>query len=413
MKARNQQIHEKVINDFIPLAIVALGLFAASSFLFTGDNKLGFLQLIFMLILILFFPYLKRKSLYTLAGNSLALIGMCTIMPWLITGGYGNSGFLWSVVYIVGVYFVNQKKHAYIWISSYLLIATLIVIFSKLGYYRIAYELPELINLLIMYIFTFAFINQYNHVREYYLKLWVDKEKELSQKNEELLAANVELAQFAYIVSHDLKEPLITISSFVEVLEQKHNQVSDEESKTYFGFVRNAINRMQLLIADLLNLSRIGNHKEMSTFTSVNCNHLIKQLTQDLHHLIRTNQAVIHYHNLPIVMGNEIALNHLFQNLISNAIKFQKPDRVPKIEIKSIKDEKYYIFSISDNGIGIDQKYFDKIFTIFQRLHGVDEYPGSGIGLSICKKVVTLHQGKIWVESKLNEGSTFYFSLIK
>ncbi|HRG57971.1 MAG TPA: ATP-binding protein [Bacteroidia bacterium] len=413
MQIRNQQIHEKVITNFTPLAIIALGIFAVSSFFLTHEPIMGFLQLFHMLLLLFLFPYLKKKSLYTPTGNLLALIGLVTIMPWLITGGYGNEGFLWSVVYIVGVYFVNKKRHAYFWIAIYLLIAFVIVVLSELGYFKIAYELPELLNLLIMYIFTFAFINQYNYVREYYLKLWVEKEKELYQKNEELIAANTELAQFAYVASHDLKEPLLTISSFVHVLQEKHAKKGDEESDTYFEFVSSAVKRMQLLITDLLSLSRIGNHKEMESFTQVNCNKLMEHLLQDVHAMITEHHAVIKFTNLPIITGNEIALTHLFQNIISNAIKFKKEDQTPQIEIKASEDDLYYTFSISDNGIGIEDKYFDKIFTIFQRLNSAEEYPGSGIGLSICKKVVALHKGKIWVRSKLHVGSTFYFTIAK
>ena len=167
---------------------------------------------------------------------------------------------------------------------------------------------------------------------------------------------------------------------------------------------------MQLLIADLLNLSRIGNQ---GSFAIVDCNEVLKNVLKDLEASIQENKAKVKVDILPVVKGNEVELNLLFQNLISNAIKFKKLEVEPEIKITVSENNDEYIFKVIDNGIGIEPIYHEKIFTIFQRLHSMEVYDGSGIGLSICKKIVALHKGKIGVKSKLNEGSTFYFTIPK
>ncbi|MTI33513.1 PAS domain-containing sensor histidine kinase [Xanthovirga aplysinae] len=230
------------------------------------------------------------------------------------------------------------------------------------------------------------------------------------QYMKELELKNQELEQFAYIASHDLQEPLRTISGVVDLLNLEYKGRLDEEADKYLSFISASTDRMTKLIKALLGYSRIGKEK---VYEKVDCNEISQQVTSDLDVLIKETKAKIHISKLPIVNALPNELKQLFQNLISNAIKFRKKDTPPQINISAQKMEEEWGFQVKDNGIGIDEKYMGKIFTIFQRLHSRSEYEGEGIGLAVCKKIVELHNGKIWVKSKPGEGSIFYFTLKK
>lgn len=235
-------------------------------------------------------------------------------------------------------------------------------------------------------------------------------EEEIKQKSGELVRSNQELEQFAYVASHDLQEPLRTINNFVGLLEKKSAIKADEDTKAYFKFILNASSKMQNLIKDLLEYSRVGRNM---TFASVDCNSIVKEVIALMEASIKESNAKITVSILPVLKGNETELKRLFQNLLSNAIKFRKQNHTPEITITAEEKRTEYLFAITDNGIGIEEQFIPKLFVIFQRLHSDDQYAGTGIGLATCKKIVTLHGGKIWVESKIGEGSTFYFTLSK
>jgi len=235
-------------------------------------------------------------------------------------------------------------------------------------------------------------------------------ENNLKQKSEELAYANKELERFAYVASHDLQEPLRTISNFTEILEEKNVGQTDEESRQYFGFIIDATHRMQNLIKDLLELSKVGNELSIAW---IDCNKIVEEVINEMQASIVKSNAHIKISTLPVFKGNRTGMKQLFQNLISNAIKFCKKNESIEIEIAANENESEFIFSVKDNGIGINDKYKEKIFIIFERVHNSNEYPGTGIGLATCKKIVSLHNGKIWVESELGKGSTFYFSISK
>jgi PAS domain S-box-containing protein len=228
-------------------------------------------------------------------------------------------------------------------------------------------------------------------------------------QRQELARSNAELEQFAYIASHDLQAPLGIISSYAQLLQQLYqNQLDERAHKLIDNLVRGTV-RMQRLIEDLLEYSRLG--QEAEPFQLCNCQEIVADAIANLELLISTHNASIIYQNLPNARGSRSQLIQLFQNLIANSIKYCRRDRTPQITITAEKQGHLYQFAVRDNGIGIDPEYQDRIFKIFQRLHNQQEYSGSGIGLAICQKIVERHGGRIWVKSQPGQGSTFYFTL--
>jgi signal transduction histidine kinase len=236
----------------------------------------------------------------------------------------------------------------------------------------------------------------------------VTANNELMIKSDELVRSNLELEQFAYIASHDLQEPLRTISNFVGLFQKQFRDSADESSVQYLNYILGATERMQTLIIDLLTYSRIGHYK--NTY-EIDCNKVVKEVLKDFDAVISESKAVIKVTDLPVIEGHYSEIKSLFQNLLSNAIKFRDKNSVPEIEIRAEERENDWLFSVEDNGIGISEAYHDKLFKIFQRLHPQNEYSGTGIGLAQCKKIVELLGGKIWVKSMPGKGSTFYFNI--
>ncbi len=245
-----------------------------------------------------------------------------------------------------------------------------------------------------------------NFVRDLTAKRQLEKTTE--EYARELEIKNKELEQFVYIASHDLQEPLLTVKNFVELFKDEYKDVFDDNAKLYLQFIDRSTERMRNLLKGLLDYARLGGQQAKAL---VDCNALMDSLQNDLYSSISTAGALIHYQNLPIVYGFETALRQLFQNLLSNALKFKRPEVVPQIYISVAGRDNFWHFEFRDNGIGIDERYKEKVFIMFQRLHNVTDYEGYGIGLSHCKKIVELHGGNIEVESIVDEGSTFKFSI--
>jgi len=219
---------------------------------------------------------------------------------------------------------------------------------------------------------------------------------------------NKELEQFAYIASHDLQEPLRTVSSLVDYVYSEYYDKLDDNAKMSFDFMKQANSRMSDLINGLLEYSRLGVNPEA---TMVDLNELVKSVLSDMSSTINESRAQIRIGSLPVLTINSTEIGLLFQNLISNAIKFRKADHAPEIDISAEKNGNEWTFCIKDDGIGIDPQNQGKIFEMFQRLNKRSEYSGSGIGLAHCKKIIDLHEGKIWVDSQPGIGSSFYFTL--
>ncbi len=233
-------------------------------------------------------------------------------------------------------------------------------------------------------------------------------QKKLVAQNKSLMCSNQELEQFAYIISHDLREPSRMVANFTTLLAQRYSRQLDEEAQKIIGFAVDGATRIEEFTNDLLVYSQIGSSS--STFTLVNCNDVLDQVLSNLHFVIQEKQAQINKDVLPNILGNKIQLTQLWQNLVANALKYHG-EELPIVEIGAKEELDRCLFWVKDNGIGIDPKYCDRIFQVFQRLHTHQEYPGTGIGLATCKKVIEAHGGLIWVESELGVGTTFYFAL--
>ncbi len=235
-------------------------------------------------------------------------------------------------------------------------------------------------------------------------------EKELYKINEKLKRSNAELEQFAYVASHDLREPLRMITTFLELLEKKYEDQLDSDANTYIKYAVDGSKHLNTMINDLLDYARLTHNKiEFARFDS---EEVLKKTLINLKSSIEENDAVVTHGKLPKISCNELLLFELFQNLIGNAIKYRGREK-PKIHVSAVEKKDEYVFSIKDNGIGMPRKDLERIFAIFQRLHTRDEYEGTGIGLAIAQKIVQQHGGKIWAESEPEKGTTFHFTLPK
>jgi light-regulated signal transduction histidine kinase (bacteriophytochrome) len=217
------------------------------------------------------------------------------------------------------------------------------------------------------------------------------------------------LERFAYIASHDLQEPLRMVASYTQLLARRYGEKLDEDAHEFIAFAVDGANRMQQLINDLLAYSRVGTHD--LTFERVDLNEVLKSVQRDLGGLIEDQRAVVTSGQLPRVWADAHQIQQLLQNLIANAIKFHKPGEPPRVELSAERREGAWQIAVRDHGIGIEAQYSERIFIVFQRLHSIGEYPGTGIGLAICKKIVERHRGRIWVDSTPGEGTTFLFTI--
>jgi light-regulated signal transduction histidine kinase (bacteriophytochrome) len=233
-------------------------------------------------------------------------------------------------------------------------------------------------------------------------------ERRVQERTEELSRINEELRQFAYVASHDLQEPLRTVGSYAQLLARRYKGRLEGDADDFINYIVGGVNRMHTLLNDMLAYSRVGQSQGKPLYPA-NCEAVLQNALMNLEVLIKESHAEIAHNPLPVVMGDEIQLSQVFQNLIGNAIKYRS-DEPPRVHISAEEKNGFWVFSCSDNGMGIDPQYHDRIFGIFKRLHG-RELPGTGMGLAICKRIIERHNGRLWVESELGKGSTFRFTI--
>ena len=230
----------------------------------------------------------------------------------------------------------------------------------------------------------------------------------LRQATLELQRSNAELEQFAYVASHDLQEPLRMVTSYLQLLERRYKEKLDQDAEEFIGFAVDGASRMQTLIQDLLTYSRVGTRG--AAFEPTDCDEVLSRVLTNLEVAIEESGAEISCGTLPNIAVDASQLSQLLQNLIGNAIKF-RGNSPPRIQVGAQQRDGDWLFSVRDNGIGIDPRHGERIFQVFQRLHGIGQYQGTGIGLAVCKKIAERHQGQIWVESEEGAGATFYFTI--
>ncbi len=227
----------------------------------------------------------------------------------------------------------------------------------------------------------------------------------------ELATSNTELERFVYVATHDLQEPLRMVSSFTQLLKKKYGQQLDEQANEYINYAVDGATRLKRLILDLLEYSKFSSNREEFTHTDMNA--VLQDVTTMFSHELEKTDTELFISELPFIYAKTSLMKQLLENLIGNALKYRSTIK-PVIKINYKEEENNYLFSVCDNGIGIDPKYSDKIFILFERLHnGNGTYEGTGVGLAICKKIVEMHRGTIWVESEQEKGSTFYFTISK
>ncbi len=270
------------------------------------------------------------------------------------------------------------------------------------------------ISLLLCFFLIVAFLlsklkSEFQKRAELIIELQRTRE-DLEKKKDELARSNLELEQFAYVAAHDLKSPLLVVEGYVKRLQRRAGDTLNDEASQMIGYIADGVGKMRVLINDLLTYARMGTKKIELKWAD--CNDIIGTAIGNLKVDIAARNSIVTYGQLPTALVDSGQIVELFQNLIANGLKFHRGEQ-PRVHISAEDREKEWVFTVRDNGIGFDAKDKDRIFDMFQRLHNKNEVPGTGMGLSICKKIIERHGGQIWVESEPGKGSSFYFTLPK
>lgn len=315
----------------------------------------------------------------------------------------------YTVVILLSLW-LPGKRHTMIAGTGVTILTILGIFLSPPGEKPVFFLANHLLSLMIIWT-TVIFVLKHKHslkVIEEHADALNQANMDLKNQAKELKRSNEELEQFAFIVSHDLHEPLRMVSSYTQLLARRYKDKMDNDAHEFITHAVEGTNRMQWLINDLLNYSRIQTMER--TFEETNCSEILRQVKTNLQIAVEKSSALITHDFLPIISANPVQMMQLFQNLVDNAVKFAG-ELPPRIHISADKKGDQWVFSVNDKGIGIDPQFNEHIFLIFRRFHDREKYPGTGIGLAVCKRIVERHGGRIWVESESGNGTTFYFTI--
>jgi signal transduction histidine kinase len=372
----------------------------------------------------------KKFGNFSLSGNLIAAgFPIALVSTILHTGGLHSDNLFWLLLAPMLAMLFGSRNSGFIWLvvleffTGYLYsleLKTSISLSVRLGefpasYYWVSYSLLFMVIVSLVYIFRMGQdeiirdLRENHQILENQKKVLNEKNTQLNELSAQLQKSNSELETFAYAASHDLKEPLRMIGMYTTLLQRRMGGNLSEENLEFMGYVTDGVNRMQRMLDDLLDYSRIGHGNDGEK--AVDLNNTLLLVQNNLKVRIQETDATIENISMPVMWSRSTEMIQLFQNLIGNALKFRKKEIKPIVEVNWVIDRDMVVFGIRDNGIGIADEYLEKVFAIFQRLHNKSDYEGSGIGLATCKKIVENLGGTIWVRSKLDVGTTFLFSI--
>lgn len=373
--------------------------------------------------------YFKKTGNLTLTGNILALSCFILLVPSMLSSGGLYSSFTpWLFVIPLSTCLVEDLQWSITWlcivIFSYIMMYLYGQAHSEINF-KPTSDLYQLVNYSCIGAYIFVLLVLFEGAQMFTIKILKNKNLELVEQQQniqqslkdlelvelKLKESNAELQNFAFAASHDLKEPLRMIGMYTQLIQRRLNSSSDDSVKEYMFFVTDGVKRMQNLLDNLLSYSRLG--KNVHDTKEVDLNDIFSVVKNNLTVAISESHTELTCDTLPIITASITEMTQLFQNLISNSIKFRKTDAKPSININYIDNNHEHLFAVIDNGIGIKKEHLTKVFDIFTRLHSQSEYEGTGIGLATCKKIVSNLGGRIWLNSVEGEGTTFYFTIPK
>jgi signal transduction histidine kinase len=385
-----------------------------------------------MLVDFLLIYIFQRWGNFIISGNLLALVIFMVLVSTIgDTGGLYSDNLLWLVmVPLLALLFANRWS-GFFWLAALECVAFYFFLAEKgaaVSFRERTLQFDELYYFTTyagLFLMVVGIVLIFATGQEMIIRALHEKQMELSRQKAELarqtlsqleaeqklLTTNRELEQFAYAASHDLKEPLRMIGSYIQLIKRKMNAQLDGPTQEYMGYVTDGVSRMEKLLNDLLEYSRLGRRKEQ--VRDVDLNEIMLVVINNLMAGMKETHAAIYVNQLPVIKASYTEMTQLFQNLISNSIKFRKAGESPMVEIAHEMQDETHVFHFHDNGIGIPEEDNQRVFNIFERLHARQDYEGSGIGLATCKKIISNLGGRIWVESGVGEGATFSFTIPK